>query len=250
VSRFEEPGPVPDPQDTVDRESLDGRFADQGVVGMTTDWSVPWSDLMMVLFILFVVLYCYEATERTVHEAFREDPLFPEHTASTPLLREPSFEPAPAGSVFEQSRDWVQKAQLEDVDVVLQSDQTVRVNVHGPTYFDLGKAELRPETRRFLRGLAAILAANPYEIHVVGHTDTFPIHSERFPTNWELSAARAARVARYLIEQGRLEPGRFTLMGHSMYRPAVPNSSLENKALNRRVEIIITRQIFRGGGEG
>ena len=56
-------------------------------------------------------------------------------------------------------------------------------------------------------------------------------------------------MARYLIEQGRLEPGRFTLLGHSMYRPAAPNTSLRNKALNRRVEIVITRKPYRLGGE-
>ena len=78
-------------------------------------------------------------------------------------------------------------------------------------------------------------------IEVVGHTDNFPIHSDQFPTNWELSAARAAAVVRHLIRRSDLAPARFTIEGRSMHAPAVPNTSLENKARNRRVEIIIAR---------
>jgi chemotaxis protein MotB len=221
---------------------------DPGLVGLSTDWSVPWSDLMMVMFVLFVVLYVYEIAERNVKEAFGGKDPVPRQTLLPPNFDEPSFDPSPRKSVFEESRELVRTAGLEDVDVVLQSDRSVKVSVQGTTYFDLGKADLRPETREFLGRLSSILARHPYEIEVVGHTDTFPISSAEFPTNWELSTARAARVARFLIEMGRLEPGRFTIQGHSMYRPAVPNTTLENKARNRRVEIVITRRVYRGSG--
>ena len=111
--------------------------------------------------------------------------------------------------------------------------------------FDLGKADLKPEAISFLDQLSQIIAGNNYQIEVAGHTDNFPVSNPAYPTNWELSSARAARVARYLIQHGRLEPGRFTVLGHSFYQPTVPNDSLANKAKNRRVEIIITRYEYK-----
>ena len=87
--------------------------------------------------------------------------------------------------------------------------------------------------------MAELVAGTDRPLRVVGHTDNFPIHSEQFPTNWELSAARAAAVARYLIREGRIEPSRFTIAGRSRYEPVAPNTSPGNKALNRRVELVI-----------
>jgi chemotaxis protein MotB len=78
---------------------------------------------------------------------------------------------------------------------------------------------------------------------VVGHTDDQPINTGRFPSNWELSLVRGSRVARYLIEAAGLDPTRFIIMGRGQYAPAVPNEDASNRALNRRVEIIITRDI-------
>lgn len=203
-------------------------------------WSVPWSDLMMVMFVMFAVMFSVQLTERDVAELFA-----PKEAARRPDFNRPSRQPVSAERVFRESRDLVAGAELENIDVALLENQAVRISVRGPMLFDLGKAELKPKAMAFLNRLAIILARNNYEVQVVGHTDNFPISGPRFPTNWELSALRATTVARYLIRQGRLEPGRFTVIGHALYRPAVPNDSLANKALNRRVEIIVTRVEYR-----
>lgn len=231
--------------DPFERQIEGAGYIEEGLAGLTTDWSVPWSDLTMVLFILFVVLYCYEKAERAVPDAFPTPGLLPD-TRTAPAFVEPAFEPATRERLVQQSRDLVAIADPEDVELVLGEDDTVRVSVRGESFFDLGKADLRPETQRFLDRLAPILRNNAYEVRVVGHTDSFPIHSAEFPTNWELSALRATRIARYLIERGQLEPGRFTVVGHSMYRPAAPDTSLSHKARNRRVEIIVTRDVYTG----
>ena len=124
---------------------------------------------------------------------------------------------------------------------MLTDNQSVKVSVRGNLLFDLGKADLKPEAISFLQQLARIIATNNFQIEVAGHTDNFPVSNPAYPTNWELSSARAARVARYLIQFGKVEPGRFTVLGHSFYQPTVPNDSLANKAKNRRVDITITR---------
>ncbi len=147
----------------------------------------------------------------------------------------------PIQDILRMSKNLVTEANLEDIDVVLTDNQSIKVSVRGNLLFDLGKADLKPEAISFLQNLAQIIAANNYQIEVAGHTDNFPVSNPAYPTNWELSSARAARVARYLIQYGKLEPGRFTVLGHSYYQPIVANDSLVNKAKNRRVEIIITR---------
>lgn len=150
----------------------------------------------------------------------------------------------PLQDILRLSKNLVTEANLDDIDVVLTDNQSIKVSVRGNLLFDLGKADLKPEAISFLRELSKIIAANNYQIEVAGHTDNFPVSNPAYPTNWELSAARAARVARYLIQYGNLEPGRFTVIGHSFYQPTVANDSLANKAKNRRVEIIITRHTF------
>ena len=214
-------------------------------VGLTTAWAVPWSDLMMVMFVLFVVLFTYQAAERDLQDAFQVQTKLPAERPSNSPLDDPSFVPLPSREIFEQTREVVRETDLDDIDVVLQDDESVKLSVRGPLFFDLGKTALRPETRKFLDRIAVVLQRTDRRIQVIGHTDTFPISSERFPTNWELSAVRATTVARYLIERGSLEAGRFSVIGHSMYRPDVPNSSLQNKARNRRVEIVITKEVHR-----
>jgi chemotaxis protein MotB len=166
-------------------------------------------------------------------------------TAPTPKVTEKTDAgEIPIEDILRLSKNLVTEANLDDIDVVLTDNQSIKVSVRGNLLFDLGKADLKPEAISFLRNLSKIIAANNYQIEVAGHTDNFPVSNPAYPTNWELSSARAARVARYLIQYGKLEPGRFTIIGHSYYKPTVANDSLANKAKNRRVEIIITRYIF------
>ncbi len=225
--------------------------------GLSAHWSVPWSDIMMVMFVMFAVLFAMQLTERDVQELFREEQGEAQEVRTEPVKEaektltgeltpaELADLPMPLEEILQLSTQLVADANLENIDVMLTDKQAIKVSVRGPLLFDLGKAELKPDAIDFLDRLAAIIARNNYEIQVVGHTDNFPISTPEFPTNWELSAVRATRVARYLIRTGRLDPGRFTVIGHSLYRPVAPNTSLENKAKNRRVEIIITRNEYQ-----
>ena len=81
------------------------------------------------------------------------------------------------------------------------------------------------------------------KVNVIGHTDDNPIKTSQFPSNWELSVTRAARAVRYLIDEGGVSPKRFTVMGRSHYEPVSSVKTAEDRAKNRRVEIIITREV-------
>jgi chemotaxis protein MotB len=110
--------------------------------------------------------------------------------------------------------------------------------------FKLGQATLTPRGEKILgkvgEGLKNIQGKM---IQVAGHTDTIPIHPDflyKFPSNWELSAARACTVVRYFQDKSGLDPKVMEAVGRSFYQPAAPNDSEKNRALNRRVEILIS----------
>lgn len=208
---------------------------------MGEHWSVPWADLMMVMFVLFAALVAAQSL-REQQTQIREREIEREVTKPRQQPR-PSFEPLMRVNVFERSQQAVREANIENVEIVLLDDQSVKVSVQGPLFFELGKADLRNDVRNFLNELSAIVRQTPYQINVIGHTDDRPINTERFPSNWELSATRASRVARYLIAQSGVDPARFTVMGRSKYEPTAPNDSEGSRALNRRVEIIFTREL-------
>jgi len=119
--------------------------------------------------------------------------------------------------------------------------------------FPVGSAEIprdRTDSFIFLDALGDVLHRAYYEkqlfdqIYIEGHTDTSPIHSGRFPSNWELSTARAVYVTKYLIEHGFLTPlfstKRFLgVSGYSKYNYILPNETEEGKAVNRRIEILL-----------
>jgi chemotaxis protein MotB len=221
---------------------------DPGSIDMPSHWSVPWSDLMMVMMVMFAVMYAAKLPEQDAAVIRKEQA--PVSAQLPPRLEEPKVEKSDraevsAEEIFRLSEKLIQDAHLGNIDVVLTENDAIKVSVHGNLFFDLGMAELKPEAVSFLDQLSEILAANRYKVEVSGHTDDFPINNAQYPTNWELSTARAAKVARYLIQHAALVPGRFTVLGHASYQPTLPNTTPANKARNRRVEIIITRDEYK-----
>ena len=94
-----------------------------------------------------------------------------------------------------------------------------------------------------LQKIGAAIDKVPYMIDVIGHTDDIPVHSTRYPSNWELSGARASAVARFLIEEMEMNPRQFVVSGFSSYRPLFPNTTARNRAANRRIDVIISNRL-------
>lgn len=105
--------------------------------------------------------------------------------------------------------------------------------------FELGEARIRFQGMIVLERFGKILAKVPNRVRITGHTDDLPIVGGKYKTNWELSTARAVNVLRFFTESLGLDPKRFSAAGYGEYRPLVPNTSLENRAKNRRAEILI-----------
>lgn len=122
-------------------------------------------------------------------------------------------------------------------------DKTMRIILTGDLLFEQGRTELSSAARSSLTKITEVLKSTPYMINVVGHTDNVPMRSSRFQSNWELSVARASTVARFLIDDTRMNPNQFVVSGYSSYRPIAPNTTAANRAKNRRVEIIISKRL-------
>lgn len=108
--------------------------------------------------------------------------------------------------------------------------------------FPPGSASLTPPAKRVLDRLAEILRRQPNHLRIEGHTDDTPIHTDRYPSNWQLSTDRATNVIVYWVGRGTLPPERLSAAGYGQYRPVVPNDTPAHRALNRRVEVVLLRQ--------
>ena len=123
---------------------------------------------------------------------------------------------------------------------VRQFREKLEINFIDKILFASGSAEVTPHGREILQKVSGILAkVKNKSIYVVGHTDTKPIHSALYPSNWELSTARSSAVIRFLSETGNLAPERFTAMGRAFYQPVASNATPEGRQANRRVDIIV-----------
>jgi len=134
---------------------------------------------------------------------------------------------------------------------VRQFREKLEINFVDKVLFASGSAEVTPKGRDILSRVGAVLAkVKGKSIYVVGHTDNVPIHSSMYPSNWELSSARASSVIRHLSESADLAPERFTAMGRSFYQPVASNATPEGRQDNRRVDIIVADVPLLAGETG
>jgi chemotaxis protein MotB len=105
--------------------------------------------------------------------------------------------------------------------------------------YDSGKADLTDSVKKILDQVYLQLKSRQNEVRVEGNTDNVPISNDQFPSNWELSSARATGVARYFVETKGLAPRRISALGYGEYRPKYPNDTDAHRAGNRRVDVVI-----------
>jgi chemotaxis protein MotB len=214
-------------------------------------WSM--ADLMTLLLIFFILFYSH-AVGKTVDTkdcSHQDQPSL--QTVKPSLAPVEEKKEAAVKDLDVEKRDQTVEELKREVFSTLEAgeqrdfsvrwDQTRLVLVLGERItFRVGKAELLVDFRPALSRIAAFIAHKKgYDVVVLGHTDDTPIHNAQFPSNWELSAARAVAVAKFLIEKG-VRPGRVSIRGYSEYRPLYKNTTPENRQANRRVEIMLTKE--------
>ena len=142
-------------------------------------------------------------------------------------------------TLLEEIEAYLDENNLNNVITANRTEQGVVLVLQESILFDSAEAEILTSGMPFLDRIASLLHDIPNSVKVEGHTDSRPISNFRYPSNWELSGARASSVIRYLIEENEFDESRFTSAGYADTRPAVPNDSPQNWSQNRRVEIVI-----------
>jgi chemotaxis protein MotB len=137
-----------------------------------------------------------------------------------------------------QVEQFVKESGLADTMSIDRAADRLVIRMKSAILFAEGQAALTPRAERVLAGLSPLLARAPSRLRVEGHTDDVAIRSAHFPSNWELSTARAISVTRYLEEHG-IAHDRLSVAGYAEFRPLEPNDTSDRRAANRRVEIVV-----------
>ena len=216
-------------------------------------WLIVYADLITLVMIFFILLFSISRMnmERItdVLKSFEID--FKVDAPSTSL-----FDLIDTGSImdgkkldhfigmrevdtFQEIHSIIREKNLmENMDATFVEGKIV-LRIEGQVLFDTGSAELLSVATGVLEGVTQIIKENPqYQVEIQGHTDNRPIQTEKFASNWELSAIRASTVLRYLIDNG-ISGKRLAATGFADLRPIASNDNPEERRKNRRVEFVL-----------
>ncbi|HSW10157.1 MAG TPA: OmpA family protein [Bacillota bacterium] len=239
-------------------------------------WMTTYSDLVTQILIFFVLLYSmsvmdvqrFASAMASIQETLGMPPVILQPTETPPVRPPADDEGMPLDpELLIRQKDLAQiltvlgklEEALGDEGQVelLREERGIVVRFSDEILFDTGRADLRGEALQALDRLFPVLAAVPNDVRVEGHTDSRPIRTLQFPSNWELSTSRATAVVRYLLEERGLDATRLSAAGYGEYRPVADNDTLEGMARNRRVDVVILRLSLsaaepqgQGRGEG
>ena len=185
----------------------------------------------------------YKRTEKvkTAPTPKKEQTKGADHTKNEMAKAHDAFEQEQASAELQKA---IGQSQMGDMTEITTGARGIRMRIKGALLFDPGQAELKTQARPLMDTLELVLNKFDYYMLVEGHTDSSPIRTPKFPSNWELSGARAAAVLRNLISRG-ISPKRLTCVGLSDSYPLTDNDTEVGRAENRRVEFVLTKNAFR-----
>ncbi len=224
--------------------------------GSDAAWMATFADLMSLLLTFFVLLLSFANMDvvrfkvvlGSVREAFGVQFQHPGdiEAVSTSIVELSKQESSDNLQVVEEImmlqkvQKFIQENKMENLMEASLSERGVVIRIKGHILFKSGASDLRKEAPMALAPVVKLTKAMPHQLSVEGHTDDRPIRSRKYPSNWELSTARAVSTMRYLIDKG-LDPKRVNVSGYADMRPIVSNETREGRARNRRVEFIFLR---------
>ncbi|MGW8301592.1 MAG: OmpA/MotB family protein [Desulfobacterales bacterium] len=216
-------------------------------------WEIVYSGFVLILLCFFIMLSSFSTMQEAKVMQFVKSfvtavGIMPRGTKLEPGLVVLSDSPDMVASkselakIFHTLEELAYEFNLEkEINLVLTREGLVmRMSEH--MLFGLGSADIAPEALPLLQKVGAIISKTAYLIRIEGHTDNLPIHTERYPSNWELSTARAVNVLRYFIKNHNIDPKRLAAEGFSEFHPVVANDTAQNREKNRRVEIIFIKK--------
>lgn len=237
-------------------------------------WLISYADFITLLFATFVVLYAlsqvdikdFKALEDSIQKAFsapsimQGDPSIMENSSNsifdssqadsmiTPLMMEyisQKYEQQAMQEMQSEIDKNIKNGELDGVEAISTNDGLV-IRFKGDYLFSSGSAQLNPHAKKTLDKIGVIIAKKfiLHNMRIEGHTDNQPMSSKIYPSNWELSSARAGSIIRYFTKRFNFMPSLFTSVGFADTRPIANNSYAAGRNKNRRVEIVILKNRF------
>lgn len=240
-------------------------------------WLLPYSDLMTLLLAMFIVLFGMSNLDaqkfQDMSEAFRSvlsggsGVLDGQSLGSTTnnAISDSEIPKTSTDGLMRQKKQLMQQEQenlealkkeldnyiednglTEQLDTKLNQSQLM-ITISDKALFPSGEADVKPDARILAKAISTLLQEFPdYEVIVSGHTDNVPISTAKFPSNWDLSSARALNFMKILILNEKLDPMKFSAIGYGEYHPVTTNDTNVGRAQNRRVEVSIIRKYQDG----
>lgn len=231
-------------------------------------WLITYSDLITLLMIFFVIMYAiskvdiakFETLSQSLSAALHNSQQIPlKNLGSTGLVvpanptntGDKAKQPVSQNSaqtqndkalnnLYNQVKAYIDTHNLNGKVTVLNEQRGVQITLRAVVLFRTGQATILPQARNLLKGMVPFFQSVSNPMVIEGYTDNVPIHTKQFPSNWELSSARAIDVVRYLISVG-ISPPRLSGVGYGKYHPVVPNNTPAQRQENRRINIVILR---------
>ncbi len=226
----------------------------------TGAWMVTFSDLIMLMLSFFILLLSMSSVDqKMLKELFshlREDAGVLEFsgygeiqslatvvekynkTLSKIVIGQDRFADLliPMAESLKKAREKIKN--LNELMDIKDDERGIVLSFQDNILFDPGKIKIKKESYAFLDSIADAIAASPNDILIMGHTDNTPVESNKYESNWELSAYRGIAVLEYFLNEKELTSERFFVGGYGSSKPLFPNDNPKNKSLNRRVEVI------------
>ncbi|MDA3129775.1 flagellar motor protein MotS [Aliibacillus thermotolerans] len=225
-------------------------------------WMTTFADMVTLILVFFVMLFSMSVIDaqkfQAMVDSFQNRQVF-EYFTSVVEFENPDsagdsndLELGGSGEsddgeldeLLKEAEEYLYDNELSEYISATRDDRGVVLVLQEQLLFDTGEAYILDEAKPFLNKVGELLHNIPNMVKVEGHTDNRPISTFRYPSNWELSGARAGSVIRYLVENHQLDPERFIATGYGETRPIAPNDTPENLRKNRRVVIVITDPAF------
>jgi chemotaxis protein MotB len=236
-------------------------------------WLVSYADFITLLFAFFVVMFAVSQVDskkvgrftQSFHDALEWQVAGQSNGRSSggkdviePIPTFVNAKIAKAARHFEEEKTSIRRGLVKRLGNVPMLAGLNILEVHGELVlrlpeklmFDRGEAILSTEGGDALVAIAEELTARPVRIRVEGHTDSTPIRTPRFPSNWELSQSRAMAVVRFFLEDGKIAPVRLAAAGYGEHHPIASNDTVEGKAQNRRVDLIVVADLDAAAQDG
>lgn len=236
-------------------------------------WLITYSDLITLLLIFFVVMYAwskvdtakYEALSKSLHLEFAKgETILEKHNGPAGDLKQgqgeivtppPTPSPSPSAANAREERERELQDLLSKVNQYIQENNLqaqvtagdvqrgVVIKLNDMVLFDLGKADLKPASLPILDKLGSLFRSLDTKVSIEGHTDNLPLQTgSLYKDNWGLSQARSVSVVRYLLSTPGMNDNMFVSSAYADTMPVAPNDTEENRAKNRRVEIVVLRE--------